>query len=567
MKVTIIFIIIGLVLTIPSLVFSASAANIGNTTTTNYYVGVWDNFKFNESADDWSTAAHTYGGQSGLVDIVVAQARENGQIALPFPYDGNYSLYNVTQNDVMEPYLEKFDSEGLKVILSIQPLNANVTELIDTILTRYGNHTCIVGVNVDLEWKESGNPQSVSDAERDMWLSEIKSHNSGLKLFLTYFGDHTHFPDDTRDMVILFDGSKETQANLLNKYSELAKYYATVGIYTGYSSSNPPTASISRIIAAAPNTGYIIHTDDVFANKKTVIFELDDLQAGWLEPTSIDLIDLHIDKHMPAVLGVIPNNLNNSSYGVGYMPVNIKDVYNNYSSLLEISQHGWAHSSTEQMENLSYDDQKAVIENGQNLFASLGIKPVTFTPPYGAANENTVKILEDHGFNNLVLYSWNNSLVNSTNASTGFLVTDSYVPLIDSVNTTSAGSYAMKSPDQLMDEIDRSNSNVVFVIYHIQDFAPGSGNSIDDLGKLFDDMNNSKKYQFMTVSEYHDMLMGTSPALPTTGDPSPQLPATNSTSPGTANAKTNLLYIFGSIFAVFIVVGAVLVYNNTGKKK
>lgn len=559
--------IIGLMIAIPLLVFPASAANAGNNSTASYYVGVWDNFEFNGSADNWSTAAHTFGGQNGVVDLVIAQARENGLVALSFPYNGDQSLYSASQNDSVEPYLEKFDSEGLNVILSVQPLKANVTDLIDMILTRYGNHTCIVGINVDLEWKDSGNPQNVSNEERDMWLSEIKSHDPRLKLFLTYFGDHTHFPEDANGLVVLFDGSKDSQAKLLNKYSDLAKYYKTVGIYTGYSSSDPPIASLSEIFASAPNTEYIIHTDDVFANKKTVIFELDDLQVGWLESTSIDLIDLHINRHMPVVLGVIPNNLNNSSDSASYLPVNLKGIYDNYSNLLEISQHGWTHSSTEQMDNLSYDSQKAVIENGQNIFASLGIKPVTFTPPYGEANEDTVKLLEDHGFHNLVLYSWNNSLVNKTDLGAGFLVTDSFVPLLDSVNTTSTGGYAMKSPGQLMNEIDGSDSNVVFILYHIQDFAPGSGNSIDQLGELFDKLNESKKYQFMTVSEYHDMLTGKTPTPTTTSDASVKLPVTDSISHDPIMGGPNIYYILGSVFAIFIVIVSILYYNNTRKKK
>ncbi len=62
-------------------------------------------------------------------------------------------------------------------------------------------------------------------------------------------------------MVVLYDGTQDTQENLLNAYGELAKHFSAVGIYTGYPTSRPATASDDSILATAPNTRYIIHVD------------------------------------------------------------------------------------------------------------------------------------------------------------------------------------------------------------------------------------------------------------------------------------------------------------------
>ena len=62
-------------------------------------------------------------------------------------------------------------------------------------------------------------------------------------------------------MVVMYDGTQDTQENLLKAYGELAKHFTNVGIYTGYSTSRPPTASDDSILRAAPNTRYIIHAD------------------------------------------------------------------------------------------------------------------------------------------------------------------------------------------------------------------------------------------------------------------------------------------------------------------
>lgn len=506
MKNAFIYLIIGLLFAGPVFMLPVQAAGSGSASPAGFSAGVWDNFQFNRTADSWATAASLYGGDSGIVDLVVAQADGNGKVSLSFPLQNVGSIYNSSPVDSAEPYLEKFDAQGLGVILSIQPLNASIPGLIDMILAQYGRHKCVIGINVDLEWKNSGVPQYVSNSERDSWLYEIKKYGPDLKLFLTYYGDHTHFPDDTSGLVVLFDGEKNTQTNLLNKYSDLAKYYGTVGIYTGYSSSSPPAASNDDILKAVPNTKYIIHTQDVFG-KKTVIFELDDVQVGWLESTSIDLIGIHLKEKVPVVVGVIPNYLNNKSYP-SYLPANVKDAYNNYSGLVEISQHGWTHNSSEQMGNQTYGQQEATILNGKSILESLGIEPDSFTPPYGSADNNTIQILEDNGYKNLLLYSWDPALRSSLDLNTNLMVLNSWTYLLDG-SASSPTHGQVKSPSQLMKDIDASPNNVVCVLYHIQDFAPGSANSIDQLGTTLEALKSSGKYQFMTADEFHDALTGT----------------------------------------------------------
>jgi uncharacterized protein YceK len=237
-------------------------AGCASFVSAGYSSGVWDNFDYNKPATYWTSAVKTWGGSNGVLDLAVVQARDQ-YAALPFPYQDCGTFHSVSGEDLAEPYLSQFDSEGLGVILSIQPVGADVNELISIILARYGHHKCIVGINIDLEWKTTGNPLHASNEERDAWTRTISGFNPQLKLFLTYFKDYTYFPDDDGKMVIMYDGLGDTQENILSAYGELAKHFTNVGIYTGYQSSSPPTASDDRILAAAPNTRYIIHTDDV----------------------------------------------------------------------------------------------------------------------------------------------------------------------------------------------------------------------------------------------------------------------------------------------------------------
>ena len=263
----------------------------GKAVSASYVSGVWDNFNYEQPATYWADAARTQGGDTGVLDLTVVQAQD-GAAALPFPYQGSGALRSVSGEDLLEPYLSRFDSEGLGVILSIQPMGADVNDLIGILLQRYGQHRCIVGINVDMEWKETGTPQHVSNGERDSWFATIDRFNPGLKLFLTYFKDYSYFPSDDGKIVVMFDGTDDSQQNLMVAYGELARHFSNVGIYTGYRSSSPATASDQMILAAAPNTRYIIHTGDANSDPGTAASSFGSLAASAITPKALDLADM-----------------------------------------------------------------------------------------------------------------------------------------------------------------------------------------------------------------------------------------------------------------------------------
>lgn len=210
------------------------------------------------------SAAKKFGGKNAVVDLVVGQANVKGQCWLFSPVSESRYIISSSQIDLPELYLQAADEADVKVILNLQPQKANISELIDIVLDRYSHHASVIGVNIDVEWKKTGRANYVSNGERDEWLRKIKSYNESYKLFLTNFLDYTHFPDDTDDLVVVYDGQEDTQKNLLREYRELASYFRAAGISTGYASSIPPVATDEEILEVAPNTIYIVHTDDVF---------------------------------------------------------------------------------------------------------------------------------------------------------------------------------------------------------------------------------------------------------------------------------------------------------------
>ena len=113
-----------------SIAFTACSVGLASA---SYTAGAWNNFNYDQPASYWTSAVRECGGSSGVLDLVVAQA-QNGIAALPFPFQGTVTFRSVSDEDLVEPYLDAFDREGLSVILSIQPMNADVKDLIGIIL-------------------------------------------------------------------------------------------------------------------------------------------------------------------------------------------------------------------------------------------------------------------------------------------------------------------------------------------------------------------------------------------------------------------------------------------------
>ena len=147
------------------------------------------------------------------------------------------------------------------------------------------------------------------------------------------------------------------------------------------------------------------------------------------------------------------------------------------------------------MKGKSYKEQKKIIKSGLKNLTSIGIKPTTFLPPFGSADGTTVKVAEDLGFKTLVSLSGN---LNSDK----LLIIDSWISLTEAVESETV----LKSPERLMAEIDQIDKKVVIVSYHIHDFRLGSGNKVEELGKIIDILKYSEKYQFMTSREYQETL-------------------------------------------------------------
>jgi hypothetical protein len=224
--------------------------------------GVYDNCNFEQPSIFWSESARQIGGEEGIVDLVVGQAQKDGLCYIPFPYNKGVPqgyIYSWATSDMAEPYLKQLKKDNRKVILSIQPNNASVSNVLDLILEKYGKYDNVLGINIDTEWKNTGIAEHVNDTDRDAWIAKIHSYNPRYKLFLTNYENYTYFPSDSNDMVILYDEQNATQKTILNNYQKIATHFTNVGLYTGFPNSIPQHAEDSDIFENVNKTQYILH--------------------------------------------------------------------------------------------------------------------------------------------------------------------------------------------------------------------------------------------------------------------------------------------------------------------
>ncbi|MCX6152075.1 MAG: T9SS type A sorting domain-containing protein [Ignavibacteriales bacterium] len=168
------------------------------------------------NADYWTMVGKSISGKfkdyqpAGI--WIVSLYQGNGITQLNFPSNG-LSIPKVTFNskDLNEEYLTKFDSEGIKVWLQLEPGAAKVDTLIDIVLKRYQHHPCVIGFGIDVEWLDAqsySGGRSVSNDEAKRWEEKVKSINSGYSLFLKHYASRW-MPTSYRGNILFVDDSQD----------------------------------------------------------------------------------------------------------------------------------------------------------------------------------------------------------------------------------------------------------------------------------------------------------------------------------------------------------------------
>ncbi len=184
------------------------------------------------------------GSSPGAIWVVGYIETPETSTFMPFPAPSGYKgMHDVTfsnKNGIEETMLTAFDKAGMKVILQVEPGDADVSQLATMILNKYKNHSSVVGFGVDTEWLNAwkykdGRP--ATDIEIQSWLKVVRAVNPNYKLVVKHWlPSHLgsgHIAGVTYVTDTLSLGSYK---NAIKEYVAWANYYngSEIGYQIGY---------------------------------------------------------------------------------------------------------------------------------------------------------------------------------------------------------------------------------------------------------------------------------------------------------------------------------------------
>jgi hypothetical protein len=159
---------------------------------------------------------------------------------LTFPGRNDMPGITFSKEDENQSTLELFDQLGFRVWLQVEPVDAKVETLIDLIYQQYGNHPCVAGIGIDVEWHHSSTKpegEAVNDEEAPCWLRAIHGHNMQNRMFLKHW-ETNMLPPLTRDGILFVDDSQmfDSLEHLVEEFTAWGRHFypAPVAFQFGY---------------------------------------------------------------------------------------------------------------------------------------------------------------------------------------------------------------------------------------------------------------------------------------------------------------------------------------------
>ena len=163
---------------------------------------------------------------------------------MPFPapkgYEGMPYVTFSRKDGIEDKMLTAFDNAGMKVILQVEPGDADVNMLATMILNKFKNHSSVVGFGVDTEWLNAmkykdGRP--ATDTEIQSWLKTVRSVNPNYKLLVKHWLPGHLGSGHIAGVTYVTDSlSLGSYKNALNEYVDWANHFSgsEIGYQMGY---------------------------------------------------------------------------------------------------------------------------------------------------------------------------------------------------------------------------------------------------------------------------------------------------------------------------------------------
>jgi hypothetical protein len=172
---------------------------------------------------------------------IVGETDGNGPgTILYMPSSGSYQNIKFEGGDVSEQYLNAFDSAGLKVILQVEPMDADVNMLIDIVMNQYKHHPSVIGFGVDNEWYGTCRDGCEATAsEVTSWYNHLHSINPNYILMIKHYEESKLPTGIPTDILVVCDDEENGNLNtLLSEHEAMANRFSNnpFGAQYGYPS-------------------------------------------------------------------------------------------------------------------------------------------------------------------------------------------------------------------------------------------------------------------------------------------------------------------------------------------
>ncbi len=168
---------------------------------------------------------------------------------LYMPSSGSYPNIKFQGGDITEPYLTAFDEAGIKIILQVEPMNADINTLIDIVMNRYKHHPSVIGFGVDNEWyKTCTDGCKATTADVISWNNKLHSINPNYTLMIKHFEESKLPTGITTDILVVCDDEQNGNlSTLVSEHKSMSSQYPNnkFGAQIGYPSDKNIWGSMS----------------------------------------------------------------------------------------------------------------------------------------------------------------------------------------------------------------------------------------------------------------------------------------------------------------------------------
>ena len=266
-------------------------------------------------------------------------------------------------------------------------------------------------------------------------------------------------------------------------------------------------AIICIIISSAAITASLLLAPKVETYQTIVIFRSDDIQPCFAFDRLVQVNNIFIDEAVPVTLSIIPFIGNHTLDDDPTLVEYLKNLKSTRPTLVEFALHGYDHQMLSdfyggsEFGGIEYPTQYARITLGQeSLTETLDTDPVTFIPPFGTYDNNTILALKALDFQ--TVSGWGQFTKEYYNR-TGPFITQEILHVPESQSfVKSWHNHTFYTLEFLKNRFDDYYEKGLIYVQTIHYFTFTDQEQLDQLRAFIEFIKDHKDVEFMTLRRF-----------------------------------------------------------------